>query len=116
MSKFGICVGEEFPIDDAAPRPPSEPDGETHCRRGRWHRVFHWAARLTFLALMVSAIVWLLRPREFDGVHGPYMFHPGHHHVVFPFLLLALLFLVAWRRGRHHHHHWHRHPHRGEGA
>ena len=119
MSKFGIGVGEEFPVRDAAPRNAAPPEGDCGHRYGRWHRVFHWALRLTFLALMVSAIVFLLRPHEFGaGFHGPYAFHPGHHHVFFPILLIVLLALFAWRRGGGHHRHWHHHPHRdhGEGA
>lgn len=116
MTKFGIGVGEEFPVDDAAPRgPQGSQDARGDHRHGLRHRLFHGVRRLTFLALLVSAIVWLLRSLDVAGPHGPYAFHPGPHHVFFPVLLIVLLVAAAWRHHRHHHHHWHDHHHRGRG-
>lgn len=132
MAKFGIGVGEEFPVDDAAPRNSSasqseNPDNE---HRGHWrgHRFLHLATRLAFLALIVAFIVWMFVPHgHMHGFAGPYAFYPYHHHFFFPFFPVLLLVLLLGFAFRHRHfchgsHRWHRgHRHneprdRGEGA
>ena len=87
-------------------------------RHWRWHRWLHIATRVAFLALIVTAIVWM-----FTGPHyavtgaAAGSVRPFPHHFFFPFfpILLLLLFAFAWRRGcggwrrGWHHHHYHHH-------
>src|SRR5882762_5515378 len=123
MAKFGIGVGEEFPVDEAAPpNPPPPDDDERHRRRrhGRWHSVLHLLTRVAVLALIVSAIVWMFRPHGFyAGPYAPYAFHPYPHHFFFPFFpVLLIVALIVFARRRHGcygmRHHWHHHEHRGD--
>jgi len=115
MAKFGIGVGEEFPVNEPPARNASESDADYAERRryGRHHHYLHLATRLAVVALIVSFIVWMFIPHPPmpmpAGMHGPYGFH---HHFFFPFpLLLIVLFVLAWRGfgRRHWHHHHHRH-------
>jgi hypothetical protein len=113
MAKFGIGVGEEFPVDDPPPRSPNESDADRAERRRYWrqHHYLHLATRLAVIALIVAFIVWMFIP------HATYTVPAGapryYRHFFFPFpLLLILLFVLAWRalghrRGHHHHHHLH---------
>lgn len=128
MAKFGIGVGEEFPVDDAKtpPTPPPDPGDDRRERRHHWrrHRFLHVLTRVALFALIVSAIAWLFRPHYFYGPYAPYAFHPYPHHVFFPFfpvLLIGLLVAFAWRRGGCYgmRRHWHDRPrggNTGEGA
>ena len=121
MAKFGIGVGEEFPVDEAAPSESAgDPDGSgRHCGRGRhlhghgrWHFAWHVLFRLALLALLIGAIMSFFGG---DYDHGHLRgFYPYPHHFFFPVLLVALLLAFAWRRGRWHHRHWHDTP-RGDG-
>ena len=125
MAKFGIGVGEEFPVDDASPRnpqPPRKDDSEERRRRRRWH-VVHLLTRFVFLALIVSLIVWLFVPHghmhDYLGhdYFGHDSFYPYHHHFFlfpwFPILLIVFLFAFARRRhGCYGPYHWHRDWHR----
>ena len=117
MAKFGIGVGEEFPVNEPPARNASESDADYAERRRYWrqHHYLHLATRLAVVALIVSFIVWMFIPHPPmpmpmpAGMHGPYGFH---HHFFFPFpLLLIVLFVLAWRGfgRRHWHHHHHRH-------
>src|ERR1700704_2397222 len=66
MAKFGIGVGEEFPVDEP-PNPPPPDNDEERGRRRHW-RLHHWLhllTRVAVLALIVSAIVWLFRAPHF---------------------------------------------------
>ena len=114
MAKFGIGVGEEFPVDEPPPRNPAESDADYAERRRYWrqHYYLHLATRLAVIALIVAFIVWMFIPPPMvtvpDGAHAYY----GYHRHFFPFpLLFILLFVLAWRaighRRWHHHHHWH---------
>src|SRR5882672_2834158 len=127
MAKFGIGVGEEFPVDEPNNPPPPENDDERRKMRRHWrrHHLLHLLTRIALLALIVSAIAWLFRPHYFyaGGPYAPYAFYPYPHHFffpVFPVLLIAFLLAFAWRRGACYgmHHHWHDHPRddRREGA
>ena len=93
MSKIGIGVGEEFPVEDAKtpPTPPQEEpendDGERrHWRRHRW---LHILTRVAFIALVIAAIVWMFTPNYFlPGPYAqvpPYRFYPYPHFFFFPF-------------------------------
>ena len=121
MSKIGIGVGEEFPVEDAKTPPtppPEEPendDGERrHWRRHRW---LHILTRIAFIGLVIAAIVWMFTPNYFlPGPYAqvpPYRFYPYPHFFFFPFfpILLIALFAFAWRRRgcyrSHYHRHWH---------
>ena len=127
MAKFGIGVGEEFPVDDAkTPNPPpSDPDDQGRKMRRHWrrHRVLHFVTRVALFALIVSGIAWLFRPHYFYGPYAPYAFHPYAHHVFFPFvpvLLIAVFLAFAWRRhgcyGMRRHWHDEHGGNNGEGA
>jgi hypothetical protein len=129
MTKIGIGVGEEFPVDDATtpPAPPTGHSNDDDGRRRHWRRRFllHILTRVAFIALVVAAIVWMFSPHYFYP--GPYANLPGyyprpHHFFFFPLfpILLIGFFALAWRRGgcHGHHRHWHgeRPAHPGEGA
>ena len=125
MAKFGIGVGEEFPVDEARPPEPPPPN-ELERRRRHWRRFrfLHLLTRIAVLALIVSGIVWLFRPRAYF-YPDPYLlpYGPYPHHFFFPFfplLLIGLLIAVAWhRRGCYGMHRWHGPDddhRRGEGA
>lgn len=113
MAKFGIGVGEEFPVDEAA---PARPDDDEERKRGRQWRLHHWLhllTRVALIALIVSAIVWLFRPRGFyPGPYAPYAVHLYPYHFLFPiFPVLLIVLLIAFAR-RHHgcyggRRHWH---------
>ena len=120
MAKFGIGVGEEFPVD-GPPKPPPPDNDEERGRRRHW-RLHHWLhllTRVAVLALIVSAIVWLFRAPHFYPYAADAV-RPYPHHFFFPFfpiLLILLLFAVVRRRHHGHHgmrHHWHHHEHRGD--
>ena len=131
MAKFGIGVGEEFPVEEAGPPGPPNPEDSEH-RRRRWRRFYflHLLMRIAFVALIVSALVWLFRPvRPFypDPYLLPYGLNPYPHHFFFPFfpvLLVGLLIALLLRRRSCYGHgwqYWHRNgpnggDHRGEGA
>lgn len=118
MSKIGIGVGEEFPVDDAkAPPtpPPGDNDGNEPERR-YWRRRFflHLLTRIAFIALVIAAIVWTFSPHYFyPGPYAhlpPYGYYPYPHHFFFPLfpILLIAFFAFAWRRrGCYgYHRHW----------
>ena len=120
MSKIGVGVGEEFPVQDPPPPlpPPSDDERRRMERHWRWRRWLHVATRVAFLVLVLAAIVWMFTgshyavPGTAAGAVRPYA-----HHFLFPFfpIFLLLLFAFAWRRGcgwrrgwhRHHYHHHH---------
>jgi hypothetical protein len=126
MAKYGIGVGEEFPVDEPNNPPPPEDDDERRKMRRRWrrHHFLHLLTRIALIALVITGIAWLFRPHYFSpGPYAPYAFYPYPHHFFFPFfpvLLIGLLIAFAWRRGGCYgmRHHWHDHPHddRREGA
>ena len=122
MTKIGIGVGEEFPVDNATPSNPPPPDDEEERKRRRrhwrWHLFLHLLTRVALIALIVSAIVWMFRPQGFyPGPYAADALHPYPHHFFFPFfpvLLIVLLIVFALRRHHHGmHRHWH-HEHRGD--
>jgi hypothetical protein len=127
MSKIGVGVGEEFPIDEG--KPPSGPPGEggpSHGGHGgpppwRRNRYWHFAHHLLHVALIVAVIFALasfFHPHPFwhgyaggppaPGAHpfaAPYYWAPH-----FPFGLIAFAVLISlFVFGRHRHHHHHRH-------
>jgi hypothetical protein len=120
MAKFGIGVGEEFPVDEPPARNPSENDADWAERRRYWrqHYYLHLATRLAVIALIVAFIVWMFIPHATYTVPaGTPAYYGFHRHFFFPFpLLLILLFVLAMRamgrRRWHHHHHWHDEPRR----
>ena len=116
MAKFGIGVGEEFPVEEPQ-RKPEESEEALAERRRYWrrHQMLHLATRIAVIALILAAIVWMFVPHPYAaGPYAPYGY--GYHrHFFFPFFPLLLFFVIAmaWRRGgcwrgRH----WH-HGHRG---
>lgn len=114
MAKFGIGVGEEFPVDEPPARNPSESDADYAERRHYWRRHYylHLATRLAVIALIIAFIVWMFVPHPTYTVPAGAPAYYGYHHHFFPFpLLMILLFALAWRalahRRGHHHHHWH---------
>jgi hypothetical protein len=120
MAKFGIGVGEEFPVDEPANPPPADDDEERRRRRHwRLHHWLHLLTRVALIALIISAIVWMFRPRGFyPGPYAPYAFHPYPHHFFFPFFpILLVVLLIAFARRRHGcygmRRHWH-HENRGD--
>ena len=117
MSKLGVGVGEEFPVEDARPNEPPPPPADDEERRRRWRRFrfFHFLAHLALIGLVVAGIVWLFRPRTYlypDPYLLPYGFYPYPHHFFFPFfpvLFVVLLLALFWRRRGCHvrYRHWH---------
>jgi hypothetical protein len=127
MAKFGIGVGEEFPVDDAAarnPPPPKSPDAERECRYDRrGHRMMHLFVWLAFTALIAVFLAWMFVPHgHMHGFAGPYAFYPYHHHFFFPFFPVLLIVLLLGFAFRHRHgcygsHRWHGGSRdRGEGV
>src|SRR3981081_1067961 len=118
MAKFGIGVGEEFPVDEP-PNPPIPDDDDERRRRHHW-RLHHWLhllTRVAVIALIISAIVWLFRAPHFYPYAADAV-RPYPHHFFFPFFpILLIVLLIAFERPRHAHHrmrhHWH--PHRNRG-
>lgn len=114
MAKFGIGVGEEFPVDEPA-NPPPPNDDEERRRRHHW-RLHHWLhllTRVTVLALIVSAIVWMFRAPHFYPYAGDAV-RPYPHHFFFPFFpILLIVLLIAFARRSHGcygmRRHWHHH-------
>ncbi len=114
MAKYGIGVGEEFPVDEPPQRQPTPESEEMLAerrRRMKHHHILHVATRLAVIALIVSFIVWMFMPHPIAiGAAAPagYAFH---RHFFFPFFPLLLIFVLAmaWRRrGCHRHsYHWH---------
>ena len=126
MAKYGVGVGEDFPVEEPKNPPPPEDDDERrkHWRHRRRHYLLHVLTRVALIALIISAIAWLFRPQYFSpGPYAPYAFYPYPHHFFFPFfpvLLITLLIVFAVRRGgcyggRRHWHDGPRDDHR-EGA
>jgi hypothetical protein len=120
MAKLGVGVGEEFPVDEAAPREPaSETTGaERHCgrgwhrhRHGGWHFAGHVLFRLAILALLIGWVLSFFDPHDRDHLHG---FYPYPHHFFFPVLGIALFLAFAWRHRSWHHRHWHDGPRGGD--
>jgi hypothetical protein len=118
MSKIGIGVGEEFPVNDAK-GPPTAPTGAPeggNWGRRYWRRrrfLLHVLTRIAFVALVISAMVWMFYPAPYAQL-PPYGYYPYHRHFwFFPFfpIFLIAFFAFAWRRqGCYaHHHHWHDH-------
>jgi hypothetical protein len=131
MAKYGIGVGEEFPVSDPPPppSPPNPPDDDHHRHRG-WHIALHVITKIALFALVVGALVWLFQPHGVHGYFGPYAYYPAHHFFFpfFPILLLVLFLSFAFRRHRYwgHHHpygygcdggwrRWHDEMHRERG-
>ena len=105
MSKFGIGVGEEFPVDDAPP-PKTPPEGENwRPRHSGWHFFFHVVAKLALVALVIGGLFWLFHAPGYGYFHGPYAFTPyPHHFFFFPFFpILFLVLLIGFAFRRHHH-------------
>jgi hypothetical protein len=131
MTKIGIGVGEDFPVDDATtpPTPPPGNSGHDNHERRHWRRRFllHILTRVGFIAAVIAAIVWMFSPGYFyPGPYArlpPYGYYPYPHHFFFfpffPILLIAIVALAWRRRGCYgHRRHWHdgRRAHRSEGA
>src|ERR1700704_1066724 len=118
MTKFGIGVGEDFPVDEPNNPPPPEDDDERRKMRRHWrrHHSLHVLTRIALIALVITGIPCLFRPAYFPaGPYAPYAFYPYPHHFYFPFspiLLIAVLLAFAWRRGGCYgmRWHWHEHP------
>ena len=120
MAKFGVGVGEEFPVDE--PAQPPQQSRERYCGRhghrlGWLHLSLHVLFRVAIIVLVIAAAVSLFRPHPY----GPDGFHPYPHHFLFPFfpvLLIVLVLAFVRRRGfyrrRRHWHDEHRDD-RGEG-
>src|SRR5437660_1103341 len=103
MSKFGVGVGEEFPVEDAKPPQSGGPEQPERRRHWRGHHLLHVLTRLALIALMISAIAWLFRPHYafYPDPYFPYAAYGYPHHFFFPFfpvLLVAILLAFAWRR------------------
>ena len=122
MAKFGVGVGEEFPVDEPASPPPAGAERACgrhgHGRRFGWlHLTLHVLFRVAVIALVIAAAVSLLRPH--DGGISPNGFYPYHHHGFFPFfpvLLIVLLVFALARGGRYRRwRHWHDSPRRDGG-
>ena len=115
MAKFGVGVGEEFPVDEPAPQTR---DSERTCgSHGHWHRfgwlhfTLHVLFRLAIIALVIAAAVSLFLPHSY----APYGYYPYPHRFFFPFfpiLLIVLFFALARRRGGCYgmRRHWHGEP------
>lgn len=125
MSKIGVGVGEEFPVDDAKvpPTPPPGGNDGNEPERRYWRRRFflHLLTRIAFIALVIAAIVWMFSPHYFyPGPYAhlpPFGYYPYSHHFFFPLfpILLIAFFAFAWRRrgcyGYHRHWGGHRRGH-----
>ena len=121
MSKIGVGVGEEFPVEDPPPPspPPSEEVRQRMERHWRWHRWLHIATRIAFPALIVAAIVWMFTGPHYVPTGAAADIRPYPYHFFFfpffPILFFVLLFALFRRRGcyggwgywHHHHHHYH---------
>jgi|HubBroStandDraft_2_1064218.scaffolds.fasta_scaffold299385_2 hypothetical protein len=117
MSKYGIGVGEEFPVDEPPNSPPEKVD-ETRkrSRSRRRYRFFHLLTRIALITLVISAIACLFGPHYYyPGSYAPYRSYPYPyysypHHFFFPFfslLLIAILIAFAWRCGSYSRRRWH---------
>ena len=123
MAKFGVGVGEEFPVDEPAASPPPAAAEHACGRHGhntrlRWlHLTLHVLFKVAVIALVIAAAVSLLRPH--DVAIPPNEFSPYHHHGFFPFfpVLLIVLLVFALRRGGRYRRwrHWHDSPRRDGG-
>ena len=115
MSKFGVGVGEEFPVEDPeglGPKPLTEEEKALRLRFMKRHFWLGLVIRLAFVGMLAGSMVWLFRNNHFDQT----AFAAHHHHgffPFFPFLLLMMFLMFAYRR-----HHWHGygHCHRGCGC
>jgi hypothetical protein len=139
MAKLGVGVGEEFPVDEAAPKEPapestgsdsggSDSGGSGRCggghwhgrgpshwhSHGRWHFAGHVLFRLAILALLIGGALSFFG-RHFDGPHGfaPY---PHHHFFFFPFFWIALIVALVFWRGHWRRRHWHWHDEAARGG
>jgi len=120
MAKLGVGVGEEFPVDEAAPKEPTQETNESQSRcgggghwhgpghwhgHGRWHFAGHVLFRLAILGLLIGgALSFFGRHYDHDSFHAIY---PYPHHFFFPFFWIALLVALVFWRSRWHHRHWH---------
>jgi hypothetical protein len=131
MTKIGVGVGEEFPVEeppkaDASQTETAGPRGPHACgwngtsRRHGWvHVTLSVLLKLAIIGFVAAAAVSLFTAHRFaDGAYG---YYPYPHHFFFPFfpILFLVLILFAFRRDpywrhRHWHDHWHRD--RGEGV
>ena len=68
MAKYGIGVGEEFPVDEPKNPPPPEDDDERRKMRRRWRRFYflHVLTRIALIALVISGIA-----QSDSAVHSP---------------------------------------------
>jgi hypothetical protein len=117
MTKLGVGVGEEFPVDDAKMREaPSQEDGaQTYCGRGwhghhhgRWHFGWHVLFRLAILGLLIGGVMSFFGWHDLhDPIHAAY---PYPHHFFAPVFWIVLLVALVFWRGAWHRHHWHDHP------
>ena len=110
MSKYGIGVGEEFPVDEPANPSPPESDDDRRKRRSRrrGYSFLHVITRIVLITLVISAIACLFGPHYYypDSFAPyrsyPYPYYPYPHHFYFPFfsvLLVVVLIAFAWRYG-----------------
>jgi hypothetical protein len=111
MAKFGVGVGEEFPVDEPSKTEPQTQGPERPCgpcgfgyRSGGRHFT-HVLFRVAIIALVIAGIASLFRPHFYPYAYGPYGYYPYPHHFFFfpffPVLLIGLFILFAWRGGRH---------------
>jgi nitrate reductase NapE component len=86
VSKIGIGIGEDFPVEDAKTPPIPPPDGpgsdDARRRHWRWHFFLHLVTRIAFIALIIAAIVWMFSLHYFSpGPYAhlpPYGYYPYH--------------------------------------
>jgi hypothetical protein len=110
MAKFGVGVGEEFPVDEPSKKDaPAETAGPGRgCgwradwgRLGWLHVTLAVLLRVAIIGLLIAVAWSLFHPYPY--AYRPYGYHPYSHHFFFPFfpLLLIVLFAFAWRGGRY---------------
>ena len=122
MAKFGIGVGEDFPVDEPKPGETPQPDGARRSCAGRRHgwRGHHrfgflpFLFRILFVVAVIGAVSFLFHPHFYPWYPAPYSYggyypYAPHFGFFFPGLLIFVLVILAFRHGHHHHHdHWHR--------
>ncbi|HEY5237946.1 MAG TPA: hypothetical protein VIJ62_06145 [Rhizomicrobium sp.] len=117
MSKYGIGVGEEFPVDESPNSPPENiNEARMRSRYRRSHHFYRLLARIALITLVISMIACLFGPHyyypdsfvTYRSYPNPYFVYP--HHFFFPLfsmLLVAILIAFVWRCGSYSRRRWH---------